>query len=94
MYLYWTKRRSAVGHKGHTPRIKVLKNDNISINTHVIPYFLTQVGWLLLVAQYRVTMFAGTDAPGVDHLADEDTSISHLAGLGSLDEHLDGGLDK
>ena len=39
-------------------------------------------------------MFAGTDAPCVNHVAYEDAAVAYLACMCCFDDHLHGGLDK
>ena len=41
---------------------------------------------LFLVPQYRVAMFACTDAPCVDHVAYKDAAIAHFARMSRLDD--------
>ena len=39
-------------------------------------------------------MFTSTDAPGVDHVAHEDTTIANLTRMGYLQYHLHSGIEE
>ena len=39
-------------------------------------------------------MLAGTDGPGIDHVADKDAAVSDLTGRCRLEDDLDGRIDK
>ena len=51
-------------------------------------------GSVVLISQYRVTVFACANAPGIYHIANEDAAVADLSCMSCLDYHLYGWLNE
>ena len=65
----------------------------VAVVNKTLPAFAWE-GFLLLVSQYGVTILTGTDAPYIEHITHEDSSVTYATRVGHLENHLHGGIDK
>ena len=48
---------------------------------------------LLLIPKYGIAMLTSADAPSIDDVAHEDTTIANLTRMGHFEKHLNGGIE-